>query len=75
MIYLLITLHVHTRAGVLCLGLVSIYICMYIYVYDQKKFEWHLAVDLPFQTLTVDFPLNLYIRSTTARSRNTFLIE
>ena len=43
MIYLLITLHAHVRAGVMCSGLVSIY----IYI-TKKKFEWHFSSPLTF---------------------------
>ena len=63
---LVITLQAHARAGVMLSGLVSIlYIFIYIlynymYTYDpQKSLNGTLAVDLPFQTLAVDFSLNL----------------
>ena len=52
---------------------VYIYICIYIYVYiyvPPKSLNGTLVVDLPFQTLAVDFLFNLWTRSTTARSRN-----
>ena len=39
-----------------------------------KHLNGILAVDSPVQTLAVDFSLNLYTSSTTARSRNTSFI-
>ena len=42
---------------------IYIYIYLYVYVYDpppqKKSLNGTLAVDLPFQTLAVDFSLNL----------------
>ena len=61
----------------------SIYMCMYMYVYvcmyiimyvTPKSLNGTLAVDSPFQTLTVDFSSNL-TSSTTAYSRNVFPVE
>ena len=50
---------------------------LYVYmIYDpNKSLNGTLAVDSPFQTLTVDFSLHLYTSSTTACSRNAFLVE
>ena len=77
---LLFTLCAHARAGVMGLGLVSIIYTVYIYtdiyVYDPpKSLNGTLAVDLPFQTLAVDFSMNLKTSSTIVHSRNAFLIE
>ena len=38
---------------------VHLYVCIYAYVTPQKSFNGTLVVNLPFQTLTVDFSLNL----------------
>ena len=41
-------------------GLCDLYVCMYIIIYvTPKSLNGTLAVDSPFQTLTVDFSLNL----------------
>ena len=39
---------------------VCMYICMYVFIYvTQKSLNGTLAVDSPFQILTVDFSSNL----------------
>ena len=53
-----------------------LYVC--IYVCDPpKSFLGTLVLNLPFQTLAVDFSSNLLTKfsSTTARFRNVFFIE
>ena len=56
------TPHTQHERGI-CDGLVSIYICVCLCVYDpNKSLNGTLAVDSPFQTLAVDaidFSLNL----------------
>ena len=50
--------------------LASIYVCE-----PPKNLNGTLAVDPSFQTLAVDISSNLQTSSTTARSRNAFLVE
>ena len=61
MLSTLITPHVHARAGVMLFG---VGVHLYTYVCDAKKsLNGTLAVDSPFQILTVDFLSNLYLPS------------
>ena len=70
--------HYPTRACVSRGYVIGAGVHLYIlyYVYDQKKFEWHFSGRLTFSNthgrLLVEF---IETSSTTARSRNTFLVE
>ena len=69
---IIITPHVHARAGLNYVFRAGVH--LYIYVCDpEKSLHGTLAVD--FQTLVVDFSSNVLTSSTTARSRNGFLVE
>ena len=52
---------------------VHIYMYVCIYICGPKKINRTLAINLTFQTLSVDFSSILWISSTTACSRNAFL--